>query len=106
VTTRNASDGFELIAERLSEETSGFYPGEHESMEHTCESYQMKKRRDLQSYRLIEAICFVVFLPIALLASLGGWRWHPWSAGPDGYRSPFEEARQMSSRVASLAISV
>jgi len=75
-------------------------------MQHTYDSYHSKKREDRNSYRLIEAICFVIFLPVALVARLVGWRWHPWSAGPDGYGSVLQEARLMSSTVASIAISV
>jgi len=75
-------------------------------MEYTSRTYHSTKREDLFSYHLIKVICFAVFLPIACLARIGGWRWRPWSAGPNGYRSVIEEARLMSSTVASLAISV
>jgi len=75
-------------------------------MEHTCESYQAKRRYDLFSYRLIAVICFLILLPVAAVARLGGWRWHPWSPGSEGYRSIVEEARHMSGTLASLAISV
>lgn len=75
-------------------------------MENTFETYHTKKREDLHSYRLIRLVCFTIFLPIACVARVCGWRWRPWAAGPEGYGSVFQEARLMSSTVASLAISV
>ena len=75
-------------------------------MEYTYKTYRSHKRKELNCYRLIMVICFAVFLPIAFLARIGGWRWRPWSPGPGGYGSVFKEARQMSKTVASLAISV
>jgi hypothetical protein len=75
-------------------------------MQHTAEITHSRKREDLQSCRFIEAICFAVFLPIALLASLGGWRWHPWPPGPKGYGSVIGEARSMARTIAGIAVSV
>ena len=34
------------------------------------------------------------------VARLSGWRWRPWPAGSDGYRSPITEAKMMSETIA------
>jgi len=75
-------------------------------MQHTIGLDPSGKREDLNSCRLIEAVCFAVFLPIAFLAMLCGWRWQPWPPGPDGYGSVLSEARSMARTIAGIAISV
>ena len=75
-------------------------------MQQTVEFNHSRKREDLQNCRLIEAICFAVFLPVAMLASIGGWRWHPWPPGPEGYGSVIDEARSMARTVAEISVSV
>jgi hypothetical protein len=64
-----------------------------------------RKRSDLRNCRFIERICFVVFLPVALLAGMSGWRWRPWPPGPEGYGSALGEARSMARLIAGIAIS-
>jgi hypothetical protein len=75
-------------------------------MQHTGHIMSERKRSDLRCFRVIECVCFVVFLPIALLAGFSGWRWRPWPpAGPDGYGSSLGEARSMARLIAGIAIS-
>jgi hypothetical protein len=75
-------------------------------MQHTFDIVSKRRRSDLRSCRFIECACFVVFLPIALLAGISGWRWRPWPpAGPEGYGSALSEARSMASLIAGIAIS-
>lgn len=74
-------------------------------MNHTIEVGTTKRREDL-SGRLIQAICFVVFLPVALFAGLTFWHWRPWPPGPNGYSNVFVEANSMAKMVAGIAISI
>jgi hypothetical protein len=75
-------------------------------MQHTYDIVSERQRSDLRSCRLIERVCFAVFLPIALLAGMSGWRWRPWPpANPEGYGSALGEARSMARLIASIAIS-
>jgi hypothetical protein len=75
-------------------------------MQHSYDIMSERRRFDLRSCRFIESICFVVFLPIALLAGISGWRWRPWPpGGPEGYGSALEEARTMARLIAGIAIS-
>ncbi|MEE4172787.1 MAG: hypothetical protein V2I57_00865 [Xanthomonadales bacterium] len=75
-------------------------------MNHAVGTSTMRKREDRLSTWLIEASCFVVLLPISLVARLTGWRWKPWPPpGPNGYRSVLGETRAMSRVLAGLAIS-
>jgi hypothetical protein len=48
--------------------------------------------QELWSCRLLWFILFVSLMPIAIAARLTGWRWQPWSPGPNGYRSCIREA--------------
>lgn len=74
-------------------------------MNHTIEIGTSKRREDLTG-RFIQAICFLVFLPVALVAGLTGWHWRPWPPGPDGYNNVFAEANSMARMVAGIAISI
>lgn len=49
-------------------------------------------RDDFWVCRLIWLAAFLALLPITFLAMLTGWRWRPWTPGPDGYKSFFKEA--------------
>jgi hypothetical protein len=51
-------------------------------------------------------ICFTVLLPVAIVARLSGWRWQPWPASANGYRSPIKEAKSMSVTIAGTVFSV
>lgn len=64
------------------------------------------QREELWAYRAVWVCCFALLLPVAFLASLSGWRWRPWSAGPNGYQSSFREAHSLASRAAGVAFSV
>ena len=75
-------------------------------MNETVCTTSMRKREDRMSTWLIEASCFTVLLPIALLARLTGWRWRPWPSGPEGYGSVFGETLTRARVLAGLAISV
>jgi hypothetical protein len=75
-------------------------------MHHTYDIVSERRRSDIRSCRLIEIVCFVVFLPIALLAGISGWRWRPWPpTDAEGYGSAFGEARSMARLIAGIAIS-
>jgi hypothetical protein len=65
-----------------------------------------RKREEVFSGRLIQCACFTVFLPVALVARLSGWRWRPWPPGPSGYGSVIAETRSMARSIAGIAISV
>ncbi len=56
--------------------------------------------------RLLWVVGFMVSLPIAMVARLTGWRWQPWSAGPNGYRSVFGEADSMADKLVAVVHSV
>lgn len=58
---------------------------------------------DARAFRLLFAICFLVFLLCAAVARLVGWRWRPWPPGPNGYRSVIEEARREANTVVPFA---
>ena len=81
-------------------------PGSEETMNDSVCTTSMRKREDRLSTWLIEASCYVVLLPIALVARLTGWRWWPWPPGPKGYGSVFSETLSRSRVLAGLAISV
>jgi len=49
---------------------------------------------------------FAASLPLAFVARLTGWRWQPWSAGPNGYRSVLSEADSMAKQLVAVAYSV
>lgn len=72
----------------------------------TMDKAPVSKREDRLTGRVIEASCFIVLLPISLLARLTGWRWRPWPPGPSGYGSVLGETRSMSRVLAGIALSV
>ena len=51
-----------------------------------------REARERQLQRMI-LLGTLVLIPAAALASLTGWRWKPWPAGPNGYESMLREAR-------------
>jgi hypothetical protein len=64
------------------------------------------RKNEVWSCRFIWMICFSVFLPVAVLARLSGWRWRPWSASSSGYRSVIQEAQKISTTVTGTVFSV
>lgn len=54
---------------------------------------------DERQLRRMLKVAFVVLLVPATLAWLTGWRWRPWPAGPEGYRSVVSEARSAADSV-------
>ncbi len=64
------------------------------------------RKDEIWSCRFLLLVCFTVLLPIAILARLSGWRWRPWPAGTDGYRSPIQEAKAVSETIAGTVFSV
>lgn len=75
-------------------------------MSQTMQIGNARKREDVVSGRLIAGACFAVFLPVALVARLSGWRWRPWPPGPTGYRGVIAETRSMARSIAGIAISI
>ncbi|MEM1412924.1 MAG: hypothetical protein AAGH19_11260 [Pseudomonadota bacterium] len=75
-------------------------------MNETVCTTSMRKREDRMSTWLIEGSCFIVLLPITVVARLTGWRLRPWPPGPDGYGSIWSETLTRSRVLAGLAISV
>ena len=63
------------------------------------------RKDEVWSCRFVLVVCFAVLLPVAIVARLSGWRWRPWPAGANGYRSAFAEARHMSATIAGTVFS-
>lgn len=74
----------------------------------------MLKRRDLRGISREERwfchwlwfVGFAASLPLAFVGWLTGWRWQPWSAGTDGYRSVLTESDAMARQLVALTFSV
>lgn len=64
------------------------------------------RKDEVWSCRFIWLVCFAVLLPIAIVARLSGWRWRPWPARGNGYRSAFREAQRVSATVAGTVFSI
>ena len=64
------------------------------------------RKDEIWSCRFLLLVCFAVLLPIAFVARLSGWRWKPWPAGDEGYRSPIQEAKAAAVTIAGAAFSV
>jgi len=64
------------------------------------------RKEEIWSCRFIWLVCFMVLLPIAIVARLSGWRWKPWPERASGYRSPAAEAKAMSDTVAGTVFSI
>lgn len=75
-------------------------------MSETMDTISNRRREERLSTWLVAATCFVVLLPITLIARLSGWRLRPWPPGPDGYGSVLSETRAMARNVAGIALSV
>lgn len=60
------------------------------------------KREEQWFCRLLWLAAFMVFLPVAVVARLTGWRWQPWTSGPGGYRSFIREADSVANRIVGL----
>jgi light-harvesting complex 1 beta chain len=58
---------------------------------------------DYRQYRRLFGLCFVVFLIVASMARMTGWRWKPWPPGPEGYRSIIAEAKREAHIVVPFA---
>lgn len=61
------------------------------------------RKDEVWSCRVMLAICFALLLPVAIVARLSGWRWQPWPAGSNGYRSAIQEARMTAATLAGTA---
>lgn len=77
-----------------------------EIMNQTMDTISTRRREERLSTWLVAATCFIVLLPITLIARLSGWRYRPWPPGPTGYGSVIEETRVMARNVAGIALSV
>ena len=64
------------------------------------------RKDEVWSCRFIWLVCFAIFLPVALVARLSGWRWRPWSASSKGYRSVIREAKTISTTVTGTVFSI
>lgn len=60
---------------------------------------------ELWACRCLWFASFLVFLPIAIVAQLTGWRWQPWDSGSEGYRSAIAEADAVANTVVELSFS-
>jgi hypothetical protein len=76
------------------------------TMSENVETTSKHRREERLTSWMIGATCFVVLLPITLIARLSGWRLQPWPPGPDGYGSVLAETRAMARNVAGIALSV
>ncbi|MFK8015699.1 MAG: hypothetical protein AB8G17_09695 [Gammaproteobacteria bacterium] len=56
--------------------------------------------------RTVYGVSLAAVLPVALAASMSGWRWQPWPPGRQGYQSAFKEARLTARNVTAIAFSV
>lgn len=56
--------------------------------------------------RAVFGASFAAVLPVALAASLSGWRWQPWPPGRKGYQNAFREATLTARNVTAIAFSV
>lgn len=64
------------------------------------------RKDEVWSCRFIWLVCFAVFLPVAVVARLSGWRWRPWLAQTGRKGSVIEEAKAMSATVTGTVFSV
>jgi len=76
------------------------------TMNQDVDTISKHRREERLSSWMIAASCFVVLLPITLIARLTGWRLQPWPPGPDGYGPVLAETRAMARNVAGIALSV
>ncbi|MEM6638291.1 MAG: hypothetical protein AAF610_00175 [Pseudomonadota bacterium] len=74
-------------------------------VQHTTEARPVTPARSLGEW-LVLGCSFAAVLPIALAASLSGWRWQPWPPGRKGYQSAFREATLTARNVTAIAFSV
>ena len=56
--------------------------------------------------RAVYGASLAAVLPVALAASLCGWRWQPWPPGSSGYKSALKEATLTARNVTAIAFSV
>jgi len=71
----------------------------------TARDLRSVSREERWHCRLLWLVGFAASLPLAIIARLTGWRWQPWSARPDGYRSVLSEADSMATQLVALAYS-
>ena len=69
------------------------------------ESTEKSRAKTPKYYRVVWALSFSIFLMVALVARLGGWKWQPWPPGQGGYKSVVVEAKRAVDRVVPLAFS-
>ena len=56
--------------------------------------------------RAVYGVSLAAVLPVALTASMSGWRWQPWPPGKAGYKSALKEATLTARNVTAIAFSV
>lgn len=56
--------------------------------------------------RVVYGASLIAVLPVAMAASLSGWRWQPWPPGGSGYQSVLTETMVTARNVTAIAFSV
>jgi len=76
----------------------------NQTMLHANES-QARKAPSL-GQRAVFGASLAAVLPVAMAASLSGWRWQPWPPGRKGYQGPLREATLTARNLTAIAFSV
>lgn len=56
--------------------------------------------------RAVFGVSLAAVLPVAMAASLSGWRWQPWPPGRKGYQGALREATLTARNLTAIAFSV
>ncbi len=78
----------------------------NQTMLHTADASSATRPLMSLGERAVYGASLITVLPVALAASLTGWRWQPWPPGSNGYKSAFREAMLTARNVTSIAFSV
>ncbi|MFK7887294.1 MAG: hypothetical protein AB8G16_10570 [Gammaproteobacteria bacterium] len=73
-------------------------------MSHANESQDYKSSSLGQ--RAVFGASLAAVLPVAMVASMSGWRWQPWPPGSKGYQGALREATLTARNLTAIAFSV